>query len=158
MVADGEQKPPYLGLEDDNERDEAHADKGSENSGQYFHLKGLDQLPDEEDGDDADEDTHGGGAFQQAVEAVKQQRDQEYIDDVEDADLNEEVNHNVNFAAKLRGFSDTLAKSVHQSHGFPGIFHVVDAQDVGTIEQSEGVQYRRSVLGSLWCGTQYLKD
>ena len=67
LGAYGEQETSYLRLEYDDECDEAHANKGSKDGGEHFHLQGLDQLPDEEDGHNANEDAHGRGAFQQTV-------------------------------------------------------------------------------------------
>ena len=110
LVADGEKETSYLGLENDDERNEAYTDEGAEDGGQHLHLQELDQLPDEEDGHDADEDTHGRGAFQQTVEAEKQQRHQEDVDDIEDAELDEEVNHGLKSLDWLRRMQSISTK------------------------------------------------
>ena len=111
LGTDGEEETPYLGLENDDKRDEAHADEGTEDGGQHLHLQILDHLPNEEDGHDTDEDAHGRGAFQETVEAKEQQGHQNDVDDVEDTELDEKVDHGLYFSAKLQGFSDTLTKS-----------------------------------------------
>ena len=149
LRSDGEEETPYLRLENDDERNETHTDKGTKDGGQHFHLQGLDQLPDEENGHDADEDAHGGGAFQEAVKAIEKARHQKDVENVENADLYEQVDHDSNFAGKI-------TKSPHQFDGLACIFHIVDAQDVGAVEQCEGVEHRCTVLGSIGCGVQHL--
>ena len=80
-------------LENDNQRNETHTDESSKDGTQQFHLQSLDYLPTKEDGHDAEEDADGRGAFQDAVEPIEKQGHQKYVDDVENADLDEKVNH-----------------------------------------------------------------
>ena len=111
LGADGEESTADLGLEDDDERDEADAYESPEYGGKQLHLKGVDKLPDEEDGHDAHEDADGCRAFQQPVEAIKEQRHQQDVDDVYNPDLYEEVNH-VSFvylSAKIKVFFNSTA-------------------------------------------------
>ena len=93
LGSDGEQESPDLGLEDNDEGNEAHAHEGTQDGGEQLHLQGVDELPDQEDGDDADEDADGGGAFKQSIERIKQHRHQYDVDDVNYSNLNEEVQH-----------------------------------------------------------------
>ena len=100
-------------------------------------MQGVDELPDEEDGHDADEDADGRRAFQEAVEAIEQQGYQHDVDDVNDSDLYEKVYHG--------GFLLSFGKN-KGFFQFHRIFHMVHPQNVGSVCQSNGVEDGGAVL------------
>ncbi len=93
--ADKDQEPPDLLLKNDDQGDDANPDHLPEDRTEQFHLEHLDDAPEKINRQDADDDVDGNGPPHEHVKLVHQQGNQEDVQDVENADMDEKRDHSL---------------------------------------------------------------
>ena len=92
---------PQLGLEDDDERDDAHRNQLAQNRREQLHVERPDHHPHQIDGDDARQDIGSVGALGHAVNPKHDQRHQQDVDEVNESERYETHNDNLSGAKTI---------------------------------------------------------
>jgi hypothetical protein len=86
-ATDAFQRPAQLGLEDDDEREQADDGTGLKDLGEELEPEELGRRVDRVDRDDTDHEAHGAGAPDEAEEPVEEERREDDVDDRDRLDL-----------------------------------------------------------------------
>ena len=86
-ATDAFERPAQLGLEDDDERQQADDGTGLEDLREELEAEELRRRVDRVEQDDADHEAHGAGAADEAEEPVEEERREDDVDDRDRLDL-----------------------------------------------------------------------